>query len=139
MYTGYVSIATSGGPQLRRPSQTGLFDLYPTPDSVLAIMPPIRNDIPAKYILEQNFPNPFNAGTWVFFRMPRAEYVELSLFTLLGQRVRTIFSGVAVPGANPPHHVDAIDDNGRSLPTGMYVLRLTGRFGSVARKMMLVK
>jgi hypothetical protein len=96
-------------------------------------------EIPAAYQLEQNFPNPFNAGTTVRFRIPRESRVVLELFDLLGARVAVLFDGSCLPGVYDVRY------DARSLASGAYLYRITaeesGGTGSyaVTRKLLHLK
>ncbi len=118
-----------------------LFSLDRTPDSVLALYPPIRAlNPPTDYVLYHNFPNPFNPGTTIRFFAPRAEHVELIIYNLLGQRVRTLFDGVAIPGAdNDFQWIDGRDDFGRTVSSGVYFFRLKTPSFVLTNKMLYLK
>jgi hypothetical protein len=140
LYVGYLTIADQTGPELRRPAGTSLFDLAPTPDSVAGLFPPVGETIvPDDYVLEQNYPNPFNAGTSIVFYAPRQEPVELSVYNLLGEKVHTLFRGVAQPGQNSFFWPEARDERGNALATGTYVLRLSTPRSRHALKLVLLK
>ena len=70
-------------------------------------------------------PNPFHGGTTIAFRLPVPGAVELSVFDPAGRRVRTRLQDVEL--APRPHHArwDGRDDDGRVVPSGVYLLRLT--------------
>jgi subtilisin family serine protease len=94
--------------------------------------------VPVSFQLYANYPNPFNAGTTVSFDAPNAAQVELTVVTLLGQRVATIFDGNAVQGRNMVYW-DARDGAGARVPSGVYFYRLSTPQGSQAKRMMILK
>jgi len=56
------------------------------------------DNIPKIFSLKQNYPNPFNPRTTIQFSVPKAEYVTLKIFNLLGQEVTTLVSDKLTPG-----------------------------------------
>ncbi|OGU44725.1 MAG: hypothetical protein A2X68_11425 [Ignavibacteria bacterium GWC2_56_12] len=139
-FEGYVTIAAESGPVLRRPTGTALFALSPSSDSVLSLFPPpALPKGPSAYVLDANYPNPFNAGTNFIFHAPAPEYVELAVFNVLGERVRTLFSGKCRLGDNLVTWSDARDDAGQSLPSGVYFSRLSTPRGIKAGRLLLLK
>ncbi len=46
--------------------------------------------MPGRYALGQNFPNPFNPQTTIGFDLPKAGHVTLTINNMLGQRIRTL-------------------------------------------------
>lgn len=89
--------------------------------------------IPTAFALQQNYPNPFNPSTTIRFVLPSAAPVTLKVYTLLGQEVATIASGVYTAG----EHSVAFDAS--NLSAGVYLYRLTGGGSSQVKKMVLVK
>jgi hypothetical protein len=111
-----------------------LRQFYPTVDSVL---PP--QFVPTDFTLEHNFPNPFNATTTIQFYAPTTANVELNVFNLLGQRVKTLFVGAPVAGWNTIRWNEAKDDYGRSVASGVYFARLKTSRSVLTLKMLYVK
>ena len=93
---------------------------------------------PSKFELAQNFPNPFNPTTDITFSIDRAANVDLSIYNMLGQKVRTLTSGSKVAGT----HVlrwDGRDEAGSNVSTGIYLYTLTDGNSSITKKMALMK
>ncbi len=139
---GYFS-ATDGVGTRRNPfnAPANLISIVRTPDSVVSLFPPVKVvSPPSDYVLYQNFPNPFNPGTTIRFYAPRAEHVELTIYNLLGQHVRTLFNGTTVPGANNQFRWnDARDDFGRTVSSGVYFFRLKTPGYVLTNKMLYLK
>ena len=75
------------------------------------------------FLLYQNYPNPFNAGTEIRFQLPKNVYVELTIYNILGQTVRTLVQG----HKNAGHHLlqwDGRNRDGLIVPSGVYFSRL---------------
>ena len=49
--------------------------------------------IPQSLDLAQNYPNPFNPSTTIKYNLPENAQIELTIFNLLGQKVRRLVSG----------------------------------------------
>ena len=93
---------------------------------------------PTQFTLEQNYPNPFNPTTDIAFSLDRSEEVNLSIYNMLGQKVRTLVNGTRPSGM----HIlqwDGRDENGRNLSTGIYLYTLTSGSTSITKKMALMK
>jgi hypothetical protein len=100
--------------------------------------------IPVQYTLHQNYPNPFNPSTRITFSMPVAGWATLTVFNMLGQEVRTVWSGPAAAGINSLTW-NAVDGAGRNVASGLYFYRLTVAGGNGkniftgVQKMLLVR
>ena len=93
---------------------------------------------PSILYLGQNYPNPFNPGTEIEVRLPEAGDVELSVYDVDGRLVARIFSGRETAGVKR-FWWDGRDDEGRSLPSGVYFYRLRAGKRVLTRKMVLVR
>jgi aminopeptidase N len=58
-----------------------------------------NDQLPLEYVLEQNFPNPFNSTTNIFYRLRRLGYVTLKIFDVLGREIATLVDAKQSPGA----------------------------------------
>ena len=88
--------------------------------------------------LLQNYPNPFNDLTVIGYELSQASHIELSVYNLLAQKVRTLTVGHLEKGFHQARW-DGRDDNGRELGTGIYVLRLDTESFSANRKMIYIR
>jgi len=94
--------------------------------------------LPQRFAIGQNFPNPFNLGTVIPFVLDREGHVQLTIYDLLGQRVRTLLQGRLGAGA---HTVlwDGQGHDGQPLASGVYLCRLQSGPRLAMRKLLLLK
>ena len=94
---------------------------------------------PEAFSLADNFPNPFNPTTTIKYALPQAADVELTVYNVVGQPVRTLVAEYQSAGRYAVEW-DATNDSGHSLSSGMYFYRLEagGEFLEV-KKMLLVR
>jgi uncharacterized repeat protein (TIGR03806 family) len=97
-----------------------------------------QQSTPVHFDLEQNFPNPFNAGTSIVFSLPSPSNVNLSIFDTTGRRVRTLVD-VAHSAGRYTLHWDALDNVGRPVASGVYFYRLQTTHGMQTRRLLLLK
>ena len=95
--------------------------------------------LPAAFSLADNFPNPFNPTTTIQYALPTATDVDLTVYNVVGQVVRTLVAEHQSAGRYTVEW-DATDASGHSLSAGMYFYRLQagGEFAEV-KKMLLLK
>lgn len=93
---------------------------------------------PSDFRLENNYPNPFNAGTTISYHLSQRQQVTLTIYDLLGRKVRTLFEGNQSAG---DHEItwDGHTDHGGEAATGVYVYRLNAGEHSASKKMLLLK
>lgn len=94
--------------------------------------------LPSEFSLSQNYPNPFNPTTVVEFNLPKAAYVRLTVYNLLGQRVKELVNESLAAG-NKRVAWDGTDASGRTVESGVYFYRLQAGDFNQTRKMMLLK
>jgi len=96
---------------------------------------------PSRYLdfkLYQNYPNPFNPVTNIQFELHKTVDVELSIFNILGQKVKTLFSGRANVGVHS-YSWNAEDDFSNRVANGLYycVLKVDNKLERI--KLLLLK
>jgi hypothetical protein len=71
-----------------------------------------------------NYPNPFNPETTVIFTIAKSGNVDLSIYNLKGQRVRTLANRQFLTGE---HSLiwNGTDDSGTSVGSGIYFYKLS--------------
>ena len=107
--------------------------------------PNYESNLPEKYWLYNNYPNPFNASTIISYDLKFWSWVTLEVFDILGRNVMQLEGGLMAPGK---HHVQWFgkDTRGNQMPSGIYFYhikvkdRLTGKKIFIkTEKMMIVK
>ncbi|MCK4512616.1 T9SS type A sorting domain-containing protein, partial [bacterium] len=95
-------------------------------------------DAPVRYELAGVSPNPFNPMTTVTYAMPASGHVELAVYNIAGQLVKTLVDGDETAGW---HAVtwDGRDDNGGSVASGVYFARMLADEFTGSTKMVLLK
>lgn len=107
--------------------------------SVIAVLLSPARVLPTANELRQNFPNPFNPETTIAFDLKAEMVVELSIYGMTGQHVRTLASGQALSAGSYSYLWDGLDDSGAKVGSGVYLYHLrSGDFTSV-KKMALLK
>ena len=116
-------------------------DGRPLSNELTAIVPgPAAKPVvaPRTFGLDANYPNPFNAQTQLVYTLPIASPVELAIYNVMGQRVRTLVQGVQAAGRYQIAW-DGRSDSGSSLASGVYLSRLVSTQGVQVRRLLLLK
>jgi hypothetical protein len=93
---------------------------------------------PQHFSLSQNYPNPFNPQTSIKYALPQDAHVCLSVYNILGQKVKTLVHENQSAGVRTVCW-DGTDDKGNQVASGIYFYRIDADHFSEAKKMMLVK
>jgi len=93
---------------------------------------------PPKFTLSGNYPNPFNPTTTISFSIPSDGNVELIVYNIRGQKVKTLISGTQPTGV---YNVtwNGKDENDRSVSSGVYLYKLRSSGKTAVKKMLLLK
>ena len=90
------------------------------------------------YALQANYPNPFNAGTVVHYRLGKRGSIDLDVYNAVGQRVRTLARGV-LPSGDHRATWNGRDEFGRDVASGVYYYRLQAADFLAVGKMTLLR
>jgi len=99
----------------------------------------INKIMPGKFALGANYPNPFNPETIIPISLPERSKISLTVYNILGQKVKTILNDVLDAGK---HYINynGTNNEGRKLSSGVYIIiMITGEGNSYARKITLIK
>jgi hypothetical protein len=96
-------------------------------------------DASCVFALQGNSPNPFNPSTRISYSVPNGvKYVSLKIFDTQGRLVRSLIDGKTVPG----HRIvtwKGMDGGGKSVASGVYLLKLRADNKVKIKRMMLVQ
>lgn len=93
--------------------------------------------MPTAFAVLPTAPNPFSSETRISFALPDERRVEVSIYDVGGQRVRTLLNESREAGR---HDVlwNGRDDEGRRLANGVYWVRVKAGQDGVGRRIVLV-
>ncbi|MDW7678997.1 MAG: FlgD immunoglobulin-like domain containing protein, partial [bacterium] len=101
-----------------------------------------ESNIPETFSLSQNYPNPFNPETTIRFEIPftgkHMVKVELRIYNLQGELIRTLVNEEKYPGSYQAHW-DGLDETGAQVASGIYLYQLRAGDFNHCRKMILMK
>jgi len=93
----------------------------------------ITTAIPGTFSLSQNFPNPFNPVTSIYFDIPNSSYTNLIVFDQIGREIQVLVNEQLSPGSYK-FEWDAAD-----FPSGIYFYKLQAGEFVETKKMVLIK
>jgi hypothetical protein len=116
-------------------------------DTTLTGINIISSEVPDKFILYQNYPDPFNPVTKIRFDNPpsprspresgergdRGGFIQLVVYDVLGREITTLVNEELQPGTYE------VEWDGTNFPSGIYYYRLTAGDYSQTKKMVLIK
>lgn len=106
-------------------------------------LPPPRPSAPGgdaaePVLLGPSAPNPLAPFTTIPFRVPEPSLVDLGVYNVVGERVRTLPAG-DLPAGDHERVWDGRDDRGEELPPGIYFVRITIGTVMESRRVVLVR
>jgi hypothetical protein len=93
---------------------------------------------PTDFLLDQNFPNPFNPTTAISLYLEEPGQANLKVYNVQGQLVKTLLSG----NFNGGHHTvtwDATNNRGEEVSSGIYFYVLSTDHGKTSKRMTLLR
>ncbi len=106
--------------------------------TVHRLVPVNDDDVPSLDDSLTNYPNPFNPTTTIAFSLAEKSNVELSIYNIKGQKIKTLVSGMTDSGE---HRIewDGLDSMNKPSSSGVYFYRLKTAGYDRVRKMILIK
>lgn len=86
-----------------------------------------------EFLLNQNFPNPFNPATTISYELYERTFVVITIYDILGKEKETLVRAEQFPG------VHQVQFDGSGLPSGVYYYTLKAGQYLSARKMVILK
>lgn len=125
-----IGISDAGGRRLFAGFWFNSLNPQSTPEEALALG--------MRTYLYASIPNPFSRSTAITYSLTRGEKVNLVVFNVLGQRIRTLADEQVAPGT---HIViwDGRDSQGDAVSPGVYFYRLKTSYYTSVRKAIVLK
>lgn len=96
------------------------------------------DNLPGVFELIGNYPNPFNANTVIRFSLANPCDADLSIFDIMGRKLKTLASGAHNTGTYD-YTWDGTDDSGNSVSSGIYFYKLSYDGKTTAKRMVMIK
>ncbi len=114
-----------------------------TPSSSISVTVVVVTDkskslLPDAFSLSQNYPNPSNPQTVIKYELPEDCHVKLTIYNILGQKVKTLVNQYQNAGYKMVHW-NSRDDNGNEVASGVYFYKIETPKYSESKKMVLLR
>ena len=93
----------------------------------------VTSGIPTEFSLFNNYPNPFNPGTIIYYGLPEASSVEITVYDILGNQIMKYVADHRAAGYHK------INFDGSGLNSGIYFYQLQASDFVDTKKMILTK
>jgi hypothetical protein len=90
------------------------------------------------FVLGQSYPNPAAGATQISYSLSRTAAIRITLFNLLGQKIRTLVDGLVPSGAHTVSW-DGRNENGQLVAKGIYFYRLAAGNFVMTKKLLLTE
>jgi len=91
-------------------------------------------EVAGRFLLAQNRPNPFGRSTMIEYQVSKPGIVQLLVYNIAGQKVKTLVNGVQTVGKHSATW-DGHDEFGNRVAGGVFIYRLSIANGSAVGKM----
>ena len=97
-----------------------------------------EENFPERFLLKQNFPNPFNGQTTIEYSIPSASNISFKIFDMNGKEIRTLHNGYHKVG-NAAIIWDGKDKNSQLVASGIYYYSIVYDQYSKVKNLTLIK
>jgi hypothetical protein len=80
-----------------------------------------------------NYPNPFNAKTTISYQLPVTSHIELTIYSITGQKISTLVSDQQQAG------IHRFEWDAKDLASGVYIYQLQAEGFTASQKLILLK
>lgn len=98
---------------------------------------------PSKSSFLPNYPNPFEKGTWIPYRLSKDSSVRIMIYNISGQLVKTMDLGLRFAGYYDTEGEAAYwnrrNENGERVSAGVYFYQITAGYLQTLRKMAIAR
>jgi len=106
--------------------------------TVVVVTGKSESPLPDAFSLSQNYPNPFNPETVIKCAMPEDCHPELTIYNILGQKVKTLVNQYKEAGYKTVHW-NGRDDEGNEIASGVLFYKIKTPKYSETKKMILLR
>jgi len=93
---------------------------------------------PEKHTLYQNYPNPFNPNTTLSYSLSQADFVNITIYDMVGNTIKTITNGSQNAGLKKVDW-NATNNNNEPVSAGLYIYKMQANEFTKTMKMLLLK
>ena len=90
------------------------------------------------FTLLQNYPNPFNPTTTIEYQIPEAGNVEVNIYDISGQLVKSLENNYQKAGSYKVSW-DSRNDGGQNVASGIYLFQVKFNQTTLTKKLMFIK
>jgi len=91
------------------------------------------NEVPTVFSMSQNYPNPFNPSTTINYSVPQTNFVNISVYDMLGREIVKLVNEEKSPGNY------GVKFDGSNYSSGVYIYRMQVGSFTLSKKLMLIK
>ncbi|MCX6142122.1 MAG: T9SS type A sorting domain-containing protein, partial [Ignavibacteriales bacterium] len=95
-------------------------------------------EVPTEYALLTNYPNPFNPSTTIRFQLPARSNVRVLVYDITGREIRTLVNDNVDAGSYSVRW-EGEDNAGRTVTSGVYIVRMNAGYYTKTQKVVLLR
>ncbi len=130
--------AVDGNTDVSIPGFSGPLNFTVTNSNGIILDADNNGSLPEVYYLKQNYPNPFNPTTTINYSLARKANVNLAVYNILGQQVKTLVNGEMSAGEYSVKW-EGNDTNGDAVASGIYFYKMVSDDFVKTHKMVLMR
>ena len=96
------------------------------------------NSISDRFLLNDNYPNPFNPSTIINYNIPENDFVKITIYDMMGRAVKTLVNGSQTAGYKSVQW-NATNDRNEPVSAGLYLYTIQAGEFRQTKKMLLLK